>query len=77
MKLAKIAIIGLLFCAASSAALADKTFDRTVRPFLTAHCTKCHGSKKAKGKLRLDTIKSPSDLKARSTRLTTKMLETP
>jgi hypothetical protein len=31
-------------------------FEQTVRPFLTAHCADCHGSKKQEADLRLDTL---------------------
>ena len=31
-------------------------FERKVRPLLSSHCYKCHGEKKQKGKLRLDSI---------------------
>jgi mono/diheme cytochrome c family protein len=35
---------------------ADSEFTRTVRPFLATHCTGCHGEKKQKGDLRIDTL---------------------
>jgi hypothetical protein len=31
-------------------------FERTVAPFFKDHCTRCHGEKKQKGDLRLDTL---------------------
>jgi len=31
-------------------------FDRAIQPFLEEHCTRCHGEKKHKGELRLDTL---------------------
>ena len=31
-------------------------FDRVVKPFLTQHCTSCHGGQKQKGDLRVDTL---------------------
>jgi mono/diheme cytochrome c family protein len=34
----------------------SREFDAVVRPFLEAHCTACHGEKKQKGDLRLDTL---------------------
>lgn len=41
------------------AAAADSAaFDHVVKPFLATHCTSCHGEKKQKGDLRLDTIAS-------------------
>jgi hypothetical protein len=35
---------------------AAREFAAVVRPFLEAHCTACHGEKKQKGDLRLDTL---------------------
>jgi hypothetical protein len=35
---------------------AAREFAAVVRPFLDAHCTACHGEKKQKGDLRLDTL---------------------
>jgi mono/diheme cytochrome c family protein len=31
-------------------------FERTVKPFFSEHCNKCHGEKKQKGDLRVDTL---------------------
>src|SRR6202044_1699858 len=31
-------------------------FDQAIKPFLEEHCTRCHGEKKHKGELRLDTL---------------------
>ena len=31
-------------------------FERTVQPFFKEHCTRCHGGKKQKGDLRMDTL---------------------
>ncbi len=36
---------------------ADEGYDKTVRPFFVKHCLECHGDKKAKGDLRLDSLK--------------------
>ncbi|MEX2214839.1 MAG: DUF1592 domain-containing protein [Phycisphaeraceae bacterium] len=36
----------------------EKTFTDTIQSFLTAHCIKCHGPDKQKGKLRLDTLQA-------------------
>lgn len=49
----------LAFANASHAV--EISFDNTVRPFLTEHCVSCHGEKKQKGKLRLDTL-DPANL---------------
>jgi hypothetical protein len=35
---------------------ADAGLDKVAKPFFDAHCTKCHGEKKQKGDLRLDTL---------------------
>ena len=35
---------------------ASTDFDAAVKPFLEEHCTRCHGEKKHKGELRLDTL---------------------
>ena len=32
------------------------TYEKDVRPILDAHCIKCHGPEKQKGKLRFDTL---------------------
>ena len=34
----------------------DKNLDKLIRPFFAEHCVGCHGEKKAKGDLRLDTL---------------------
>ncbi|MBM79647.1 MAG: hypothetical protein CMJ78_03510 [Planctomycetaceae bacterium] len=34
----------------------SKTFDQSVKPFFEQHCNHCHGSDKAEGDLRLDTL---------------------
>src|ERR1043165_8297047 len=31
-------------------------FDKAVRPFLDAHCVRCHGPAKQKGEFRVDTL---------------------
>lgn len=46
------------------AAAADEGFDKAVRPYLDAHCTRCHGDKKQKGEFRIDTL--PRDFAAAS-----------
>ena len=33
-----------------------RDFERVVKPFLTTYCTSCHGEKKQKGDLRIDTL---------------------
>ena len=38
------------------AAEVSTEFDRAVQPFLTEHCVSCHGEKKQKGELRVDTL---------------------
>ena len=60
MRLASVVIAFLLAGTAGSgpwAAPPDAGFDRTIRPFLAAHCFKCHGPRKTKGDLRLDQIR--------------------
>ena len=49
-------IISLLFAWSGSAGAID--FQSQVRPILEEHCLKCHGGKKQKGDLRLDTLSS-------------------
>ncbi|MCM8536957.1 MAG: DUF1592 domain-containing protein [Lentisphaeraceae bacterium] len=53
-------IIFALFGALSLSAFEpdSKTYKSVVRPFLDKHCFSCHGPKKKKGKLRLDTLHS-------------------
>ncbi|HEX7900944.1 MAG TPA: DUF1592 domain-containing protein, partial [Planctomycetota bacterium] len=36
--------------------LADEDFDKAVRPYLDAHCVRCHGGQKQKGEFRVDTL---------------------
>ena len=43
------------FCAAQPAT--GESLDALVKPFFEEHCTKCHGEKKQKGDLRVDTLK--------------------
>ncbi|MBA3938375.1 MAG: DUF1592 domain-containing protein [Planctomycetes bacterium] len=42
--------------ATATPAEAVREFDAVVKPFLAAHCLDCHGDKKQKGDLRLDTL---------------------
>ena len=52
-------ILAGLFAAGSSHATeptASGDFDKVVKPFLEEHCIRCHGEKKQKGELRLDTM---------------------
>ncbi len=42
--------------AGAGAPEALRDFDAVVAPFFTSHCTECHGEKKQKGDLRLDTL---------------------
>ncbi len=53
-----------LIAAAGAASGADSTyqpdakgFAATIQPFINEHCIECHGPKKQKGKVRLDTLK--------------------
>ncbi len=48
-------------CVAAQPTL-DSGFETIVKPFLIDNCTKCHGEKKQKGDLRLDTL--PMDLES-------------
>jgi mono/diheme cytochrome c family protein len=54
--LALLAIAGFCLLAPHAKAEADPGLDKLVKPFLTEHCTNCHGEKKQKGDLRLDTL---------------------
>ncbi len=47
-----------LVCARYASAAELDTYEQAVKPFLVTHCTSCHGEKKQKGDLRLDTIKT-------------------
>ena len=42
--------------AATAVPATSADFERTVKPFFSEHCTKCHGEKKQKGDLRVDTL---------------------
>ncbi len=44
--------------AASQAAAGDRFFEQHVRPLLVENCTSCHGVKKQKGNLRLDSLEA-------------------
>lgn len=48
----------LLVAPVAITASESAAFDQVVKPFLATHCTSCHGEKKQKGDLRLDTIKT-------------------
>jgi mono/diheme cytochrome c family protein len=61
MRLPLPLILTLLALAMATGCLAADTpgaadFDAVVKPFLEEHCTRCHGAKKQKGALRLDTL---------------------
>ena len=47
--------LGTLAASGSALAAADE-FDTALKPFLAEHCLRCHGEKKQKGDLRLDTL---------------------
>ena len=49
------AIIALLFIPIGMQAV-EKSFEKTLKPFLNDYCIKCHGPKKEKGDLRLDKL---------------------
>src|SRR4051812_23779205 len=42
---------------ATAPSLSDSGFENVVKPFFSQHCNSCHGEKKQKGELRLDTLK--------------------
>ena len=48
----------LLWCGSVFAAAAEipAGFDKIMQPFLSEHCLRCHGEKKQKGDLRLDSL---------------------
>ena len=48
--------------ASVEAASVPTGFDKIAQPFLSEHCVRCHGEKKQKGNLRLDTL--PRDFAA-------------
>src|SRR5829696_4904654 len=48
--------IALLLLAAPPTRADPSDFDKAVGPYLVQHCVRCHGEKKAKGELRLDTL---------------------
>ena len=51
--------LAVLLAVASSRAAdapASPDFDKVLKPFLDEHCVRCHGEKKHKGELRLDTL---------------------
>ena len=53
----------LLFCLSIGSAFGG-TFSQELKPFLAKYCVSCHGEKKQKAKLRLDTLSTDlTDLK--------------
>ena len=51
--------LAVLLSATASRAIesaAPPDFDTAIKPFLEEHCVRCHGEKKHKGELRLDTL---------------------
>ncbi|MDX1947574.1 MAG: DUF1588 domain-containing protein [Pirellulaceae bacterium] len=54
------ALVGLAFAAASLGA-DSPPFEALVKPFLAAHCTKCHGPRKQEAELRLDDLKPAAE----------------
>jgi len=57
MRIRSTTLILLLLGATPSPAPADgEDFDKAVRPFLDAHCIRCHGPEKQKGEFRVDTL---------------------
>ena len=49
-------VLAGILVGASSRAASPPDFDREIKPFLADHCDRCHGAKKHKGELRLDTL---------------------
>ena len=49
---------GLLLWLGATTTLAAEEFDRVVAPFFKAHCVKCHGPEKQKGKVTLHNVDS-------------------
>ncbi len=54
--LAALVLPGLIARAATSPAAATESYNKLIKPFFSEHCEKCHGEKKKKGDLRLDTL---------------------
>ena len=57
-----LAPLGLWCGSAGAAAKVPAGFDKVAQPFLSEHCVRCHGEKKQKGNLQLDTL--PRDFAA-------------
>jgi hypothetical protein len=51
-----LAVSGLPFETSTAASGDGEDFDKVVRPFLDAHCLRCHGPEKQKGEFRVDTL---------------------
>lgn len=49
-------VIGSSLGTTAAAPAPDDDFDKAVKPFLDAHCLRCHGEKKQKGEFRVDTL---------------------
>ncbi len=50
---------------AGADARADAVFDEFVKPLFAANCTKCHGTKRTKGEINLEEIRTRGDLLSR------------
>src|SRR5215212_2228850 len=47
--------------ASAAAPTPTADFDKVIKPFFDQHCVSCHGEKKQKGDLRVDTLKIDFD----------------
>src|SRR5262245_57076438 len=57
MQRRSLCVLVLLLGSSPGTTSADgEDFDKAVRPFLDAHCVRCHGPQKQKGEFRVDTL---------------------
>ena len=57
MKTTRPLVFSTLLFSATALAAPDAGIDSVVKPFFAEHCNQCHGEKKQKGDLRVDTLK--------------------
>ncbi|MDA0345778.1 MAG: DUF1592 domain-containing protein [Verrucomicrobia bacterium] len=56
LKGRKIALVSLAVILSGISLFADEEFHALITPFIKEHCVQCHGEKKQKGDIRLDTL---------------------
>lgn len=55
-RLLSLLALGAAFVSPNAGAVESTALDQLIKPFFAEHCTSCHGEKKQKGDLRVDTL---------------------